>query len=57
MKPNNDILEKLCVKKLDREAKIIREIFSRWCLLSQITSSQWWQKAIAARYSQTAAVK
>lgn len=40
--PNNDILEKLDVKKLDRDAKIICEIFSHLSLLFQITSSQRW---------------
>lgn len=42
MPPNNDILEKVYVKKLDREVKIIREIFSHLSLLFQITSSQGW---------------
>lgn len=42
MPPNNDILEKLDVKKLDRDAKIICEIFSHLSLLFEIASSQWW---------------
>lgn len=37
---NNDILEKVYVKKLDREVKIIREIFSHLSLLFHVTSSQ-----------------
>jgi len=40
MPPNNDILEKLYVKKLDREEKIICEIFPHLSLLFEITSSQ-----------------